>query len=185
MACEKITAGITTSMMPNSPVKAILDPYNPSGSTAHVNFSTSKESRWDTRTGGKCHINWVVLDGDWEAEFCRVAESHPKVVAYVKNHNLDFEVPYRYGSTARTYIPDFIVQVDDGRDDLLNLVVEIKGYRGEDAKVKKQTMDTYWIPGVNNLGTYGRWAFAEFTDVFETQAEFNKLIDSLTAQPAV
>ena len=38
--------------------------------------------------------------------------------------------------------------VDDGRgdDDLLHLVVEIKGYRGEDAKEKKSTMDTYWIP---------------------------------------
>jgi type III restriction enzyme len=46
------------------------------------------------------------------------------------------------------------VQVDDGHgpDDLLNLIVEIKGYRGEDAKDKKLTMDTYWVPGVNNLG---------------------------------
>ena len=33
----------------------------------------------------------------------------------------------------------------------LNLVVEIKGYRGEDAKEKKSTMDAYWIPAVNNL----------------------------------
>ena len=45
--------------------------------------------------------------------------------------------------------------VDDGHgaDDLLHLVVEIKGYRREDAKDKKLTMDTYWVPGVNNLGT--------------------------------
>ena len=57
--------------------------------------------------------------------------------------------------------------VDDGHgdDDLLHLVVEIKGYRGEDAKVKKSTMETYWVPAVNHLGSYGRWAFAEFTDV--------------------
>ena len=55
---------------------------------------------------------------------------------------------------ARTYLPDFIVLVDDGHgdDDLLHLVVEIKGYRGEDAKEKKSTMETYWVPGVNNLG---------------------------------
>ena len=47
------------------------------------------------------------------------------------------------------------MQVDDGHgdDDLLHLVVEIKGYRGEDAKEKKSTMETYWVPGVNNLGT--------------------------------
>jgi type III restriction enzyme len=34
--------------------------------------------------------------------------------AYVKNHNLGMEVPYRYGSQTRKYIPDFIVLVDDG-----------------------------------------------------------------------
>ena len=45
-------------------------------------------------------------------------------------------------------------------DDLLNLVVEIKGYRGENAKDKANTMDAYWVPGVNNLGAFGRWAFA-------------------------
>ena len=56
------------------------------------------------------------------------------------------------------------VLVDDGREDPLHLIVEIKGYRREDTKEKKTTMDTYWVPGVNHLGTYGRWAFAEFTE---------------------
>ena len=60
-----------------------------------------------------------------------MAEAHPQVRAYVKNHNLGLEVPYRYGSETRKYRPDFIVLVDDGHgdDDLLHLVVEIKGYR--------------------------------------------------------
>jgi type III restriction enzyme len=73
------------------------------------------------------------------------------VRAYVKNHNLGLEVPYRYGSEMRKYIPDFIVLVDDGHgdDDLLHLIVEIKGYRREDAKEKKSTMDTYWVPKLN------------------------------------
>ena len=94
--------------------------------------------RWETDSR-RCHVNWVVLDSDWEAEFCRVAESHPRVRAYVKNHNLGLEVPYRYGSETRKYLPDFIVLVDDGHgdEDLLHLVVEIKGYRREDAKEKK------------------------------------------------
>jgi type III restriction enzyme len=75
------------------------------------------------------------------------------------------------------------VLADDGRgkDDLLHLVVETKGYRGEDAKDKKQTMETYWIPGVNNLGTYGRWAFQELTDVFEIEREFGRLVDAAAA----
>jgi type III restriction enzyme len=194
MACEKITNGITSAEIGKRPIKAVLDPYNPTGSTMHVNFNTSKTSRWET-DARRCHINWVILDSDWEAEFCRVAEAHPKVKAYVKNHNLGLEVPYRYGSETRRYIPDFIVLVNDGHggpnavgakdggsgdghgeDDLLHLIVEIKGYRREDAKVKKSTMDTYWVPGVNHLGTYGRWAFAEFTDVYEMQQDFAKKV---------
>ncbi len=178
MACERIRKAITEASVGSRPIKAILDAYNPLGSTAHVNFNTSKEARWQTDSR-RCHINWVILDSDWEAEFCRVAEAHPKVKAYVKNHNLGLEVPYLYGSTPRKYLPDFIVQVDDGRgdDDLLNLIVEIKGYRGEDAKEKASTMRNYWIPGVNNLGVYGRWAFAEFREVFQIESEFAKVVE--------
>jgi len=173
MACERITAAITRAEQGNRPIKAVLDPYNPSGSTSHVNFNTSKKERWQT-DARKCHINWVVTDSGWEAEFCRVAESHPRVRAYVKNHNLGLEVPYRYGSETRTYLPDFVVLVDDGHgeDDPLHLIVEIKGYRREDAKDKKSTMETYWIPGVNNLGHYGRWAFAEFAEVYRIETDF-------------
>ena len=71
--------------------------------------------------------------------------------------------------------------VDDGRgaEDPLHLVVEIKGYRGEDAKDKKGTMDTYWVPGVNALGAYGRWDFAEFTDVYDMEDAFDRVIAEL------
>ena len=134
-ACERITRGIVTRHLGDRAVKVVLDPYNPAGSTIHVNFTTSKETRWKTDPR-RCHVNWVVCDSDWEAEFCRVVESHPRVRAYIKNQGLGLEVPYRSGSDARTYLPDFIVLVDDGRgeDDLLRLVVEIKGFRREDAK---------------------------------------------------
>ena len=177
MACERITAAITRAEIDRRPVKAVLDPFNPFGSTIHVNFNTTKISRYETDSR-RCHVNWVVLDSDWEAEFCRVSESHPRVKAYVKNHNLGFEVPYRHASRTKSYLPDFIVLVDDGHgeDDLLHLIVEIKGYRREDAKEKKTTMDVYWVPGVNNHRRYGRWAFAEFTDVYEIQREFNELL---------
>ena len=67
------------------------------------------------------------------------------------------------------------------------MIVEIKGFRREDAKDKKATMETYWVPGVNNLGKFGRWAFAEFTEVYQieadfeskVEAEFNNMIDSI------
>ena len=179
MACERITAGITRALVGSRPIRAVLDPYNPTGSTAHVNFNTSKTDRWQT-SAQRCQLNWVILDSDWEAEFCRVAEAHPRVLAYVKNHNLGLEVPYRYGSEMRQYRPDFIVLIDDGRggNDPLQLIVEIKGYRREDAKEKKSTMDTYWVPGVNHLGTHGRWAFAEFTDVWQIQHDFARKVEA-------
>jgi type III restriction enzyme len=194
MACERITAAITRSLVGQRPIKAVLDPYNPTGSTNHVKFNTSKTARWQTDSR-RCHVNWVILDSDWEGEFCRVAEAHPRVRAYVKNQNLGFEVPYRYGSETRTYLPDFIVLIEDGHgeDNLLHLVVEIKGYRREDAKEKKATMDTYWVPGVNNDSRHGRWAFAEFTEVYKiesdfeakVEAEFNKMIESVALQPVL
>lgn len=184
MAAARIKAAITETLAGERPVKAILDAYNPTGSTSHVNFTTSKALRWQTAPN-RSHVNWVVCDSDWEAEFCRVAEAHPRVLAYVKNQGLGFEVPYLLGSTPRRYRPDFLLRIDDGGTEPLNLVVEIKGFRGEDAVEKANTMRAYWVPGVNNLQSFGRWAFAEFTEVFEIEAEFGRLMDQFSAaQPA-
>ena len=179
IACARITNGIVARHQDERPVKAVLDPYNHAGSTAHVRFATSKKTLWETDPR-RCHVNFVVCDSDWEAEFCRIAEAHPRVRAYVKNQGLGLEVPYRQGSQTRTYVPDFIVVLDNGRGeaDLLNLIVEIKGFRGEDAKDKKAAMDTYWVPGVNNLGAWGHWAFVEFGDVYAMEDEFRSEVEA-------
>jgi type III restriction enzyme len=173
LACERITRAVTTTFLGTKPVHALPDPYSPSGSTRSVHFHTSKALRWQTRAD-RSHVNWAVLDSDWEGELCRVVEGHPRVLAYVKNQGLGFRVPYQLQGEKRHYLPDFIVLVDDGRgpDDPLHLVVEIKGYRGEDAKEKKGTMDTYWVPGVNRMGTFGRWAFSELTEVYRIESDF-------------
>jgi type III restriction enzyme len=180
-ACERIKQAIDRANLAqgNSQIQAVLDPYNPVGSTAHVNFTTSKTDRWEA-SSQHCHLNWLIMDSDWEAEFCRAAEAHPQVRSYVKNHNLGFEVPYLVGAATHQYRPDFILKVDDGHgpDNLLNLVVEIKGYRGEDAKDKKAAMVTRWLPGVNNAKQYGRWAFAEFTDVYAMQKDFGDKVQA-------
>jgi type III restriction enzyme len=42
-------------------------------------------------------------------------------------------------------------------------------------------MKGLWVPGVNNLGAQGRWAFVEFTDPFDIQAAFDKLVDEAHA----
>ena len=180
LACERITPGIVARHREGRPVQAVFDPYHPSGSTIHVRFNASRKTRRKT-AAARCHVNWVGCDSDWEAEFCHVAEAHPRVRAYVKNHGLGLEVPYRFQAESRTYVPDFIVLVDDGHGDddlLLHLVVEIKGYRRDDAKEKNDTMNTYWVPGVNELRTYGRWGFVEFGEVYAMQAEFAAKVEA-------
>ena len=178
-AAERIYLAMIEATGEKERIKAVLDPYTPTGSTAHVGFSTTKDL-WETAPD-KCHVNYVVCDSDWEAEFARVVEQHPRVISYVKNQGLGLEIPYKDGSTARNYIPDFIVRIDDGQgaDDPLNLLLEVKGYRHENVKLKSGTTRSQWIPGVNNLGTYGRWTFEEFNDVFEMDKEFKALIDKV------
>ena len=70
--------------------------------------------------------------------------------------------------------------------------MEIKGYRREDAKEKAATMATYRVPGENHLGTHGRWAFAELTEVYQIESDFaakvgqafDAMLDTVAAQPA-
>jgi type III restriction enzyme len=69
MASSRIMAGIMCSQVGNRPIKAVLDPYTPIGSTLHVNFTTTRLSRWQTDPH-RCHVNWAVLDSDREAELC-------------------------------------------------------------------------------------------------------------------
>ncbi|MBR8187009.1 DEAD/DEAH box helicase family protein [Burkholderia ambifaria] len=176
-AAERIYNAMAAAIGDEERILAVLDPFNPRGSTRHVGFMTGKDLYATNPT--KCHVNYVVCDSGWEAEFARAAEEHPRVLSYVKNQGLGLEVPYKDGSTARTYVPDFVLNLDDGRgaDDPLHLIVEVKGYRRENVKLKSETIRQQWIKGVNNLGTYGRWAFHEFNDVFEMQKEFAALID--------
>lgn len=196
MACEKIHAAVNRAGVQDAggkpPVLALLDPYNPIGSTRYVNFTTSKTDRWQT-AADKCHVNWCVLDSDWEGAFCYAAEQNPRVYAYVKNHNLGFEVPYSWQGQEHIYRPDFLLLVDDGHgpDDLLHLVVEIKGWRDEQDKAKKEAMDVFWIPGVNNLKSRGRWAFAELKRVYALEGDLkakirealNLMLDSAASIP--
>ena len=170
-ACRRIMAGITRQAeKKTNVVKAVLNPYNPDGSTRYVRFVTTKRGLW--KTNAKCHINWAVLDSDWEGEFCRVLEGCGRVKSYVKNDHLGFVVPYMRGMDRHEYYPDFIVRLDSG----VNLVLEVKGFAGEDVRQKREAMETQWIPGVNRLGSFGRWAFAQFDDANEMEKKFNEFI---------
>jgi type III restriction enzyme len=176
-AANKINIACTRGS--DGEILAVLDPYNPKGSTHHVNFITSKACWTTGARPPKCQISHVVLDSSWEEQLALTLENHPRVLAYAKNQAMGFDVPYLDGGTTRRYVPDFLVRLDDGRDDPLNLVLEVKGYRGEDAKSKAETMRELWVPGVNSLGGFGRWQFAEFCDWAVMEKDFAALVNRL------
>ncbi len=165
-------------------IMAVLDPYNPSGSTRHVNFITSK-AVWKTGAQPpKCHISHVVLDSSWEEALALALENHPRVLAYAKNQALGFDIPYLDAGTTRRYVPDFLVRIDDRSGEPLNLVLEVKGIRDETDKAKAQTARELWVPGVNALGGYGRWHYAEFRDWTVMAEDFAALVDQLLVKAA-
>ncbi len=175
-AAEKIDIACTRGG--GGHVVAVLDPYNPSGSTRHVNFITSKEC-WKTGAQPpRSQISHVVKDSSWEVALAQALEGHDRVLAYAKNQALGFEIPYLDGGVMRRYLPDFLVRLETGAEPL-NLVLEMKGQRDESDKAKAQTARELWVPGVNALGGYGRWAFAEFTDPYTTDDEFKALVTKL------
>lgn len=141
----------------------VLNAYNPEGSTRHVDFTTSKQTILQTRPD-KCHLNYVVYDRDWEAGFAERIEQMPEVISYVKNHTLNFEIPYDYKGDTRKYRPDYIVRVANAGGEPINLVVEIKGARDDSDAAKADTMRKAWVPAVKAAHQFGRWDFMEFTD---------------------
>ena len=183
LAASRIAAAITLSQIGEKPVKAMVNAFTPTGSTLNVNFTTSKLLRWEA-SPTKSHVNWIICDSNWETEFCRVVEAEPRVLRYTKNQGLGLEVPYVLGSVPRRYFPDFIVQVDDGKPDPLNVIVEVKGFRGDDAKEKANTMRAYWVPGVNNLKRFGRWEFVELRSGMSLADDFADALDNLCGAPA-
>ena len=182
MACQRIYAAIASTLSGEERMLAETDPYNPVGSTAEVNFRTSKTTVWPTT---KSHVNWAACDLSWEMAFCRLVEKTAGVECYVKNAGLGLEVPYRFGGGSHRYLPDFIVRVRDGMGQPVYLVVEIKGQPDEQSKAKAETMRSQWIPGVNNLGDFGRWEFLELRDINTMATEFATFVSSVVAQRSV
>lgn len=174
---DLILGAINRHHADDRPIRAVLAPYGPLGSTREVGFNTVSENLHAPHPH-RCHVNYVVWDSEWERRLAQLLDRHPRVLAYVKNHGLGFEVPYRLGAEPRRYRPDFIVRVDDGAGGAVNLVLEVKGFRGHDAAIKAQTMANQWVPGVNRLGRFGRWAFAELREIHDFAPHLDAAIEA-------
>ncbi len=143
-------------------IRPVVGP-DPTGSSRFVDFHTTRITLMDTDPT-KSQVNLVLWESTWEAAFAERLEKLDRVRGYVKNNGLGFEVPYTFMGEEHFYRPDFIVQMDDGRRGVLNVVAEIKGFRGPDAEAKRDALTRLWLPAVNNDGRWGRWAAAEITE---------------------
>jgi type III restriction enzyme len=176
--CDLIFGTLTEGERGESIVRAMTDAYSPMGSTLDVQFNTTKDSRYWPRAD-KSHVNWIITDSEWEDQLAAVIEEHPKVLSYAKNHNLGLEVPYLMEGEPRIYLPDFIIKLE--AEELTHLIVEVKGFRGHDAMLKAESMRGKWVPGVNRLGRYGRWGFAELREVHDFGPALDRAIEELLA----
>ena len=147
----------------------ILKPYDTIGSTDWVEFDTTKPVR--VTDPDKCHVSHVVADTDsWEQRMSQALEEMTgDVYRYVKNQGLDFKIPYVIDGEPHDYVPDFIVDLEDGHgpDDPLHLIIEVTGKNDRAKQAKTDTARTLWVPAVNNAGRYGRWHFVEITDPWD------------------
>jgi len=100
------------------------------------------------------------------------------VTCYVKNEGLGFYIPYVKNNEQHDFVPDFIVKIDDGhgKDDLLNLIIEVSGREKKDKKEKCATARDLWVPAINQHGGFGRWAFIETSDPWNVMNEIRDLI---------
>ena len=164
-AADRIYRAIVAAESGDKTLKPILYPYDSTGSTRYVDFDTVRPTY--KTDSDKCHISHVVADtGSWEQKMAQTLEDMKEVFAYAKNHNIGFSIPYTINGQEKNYIPDFIVCLDDGagKDDLLNLIIEVTGEKKKDKEAKVATARLLWVPAVNNHGGFGRWAFLEIDD---------------------
>ncbi|MDP9367976.1 MAG: restriction endonuclease subunit R, partial [Chloroflexota bacterium] len=168
-AADRLHQAIAEGTAGEKRLLPILRPYDATGSTTGVVFDTIKPA--NETDPAKCHVSHVVGDSSWEFKLAQTLEGMGEVVCYVKNQGLGFTVPYTLDGDERSYVPDFVVRVDDGqgREDLLNLIVEVSGQAKKDKAEKVRTARQLWVPAVNNHGGFGRWAFVEMTDPWDAK----------------
>jgi type III restriction enzyme len=131
------------------PLMPILNRFKKIGSTAEVNFKTTRPCFATMRS----HINSVVADTrTWEQSAAFRLEQAGLI--YAKNDHLEFSISYEYFNVSHAYLPDFLVRLHSG----VTLILEIKGQEDDQDRAKHQAAKR-WVSAVNNWGELGRWIF--------------------------
>ncbi|MBK7468340.1 MAG: DEAD/DEAH box helicase family protein [Saprospiraceae bacterium] len=130
----------------------VFDKECPIRSTADIrSWWTSKPNE----AFDKSHINFVVVDSNWEYLEAKTINESNVVESFVKNDHLNFVVYYNHQGVVRRFFPDFIIKLTTGE----NLIVETKGQDNEQNKTKRVYLDE-WCKAVNQHGGFGKWSWA-------------------------
>ena len=125
-----------------------------------------------------------MLDGkegnDWEVKDAGVLEDLPGVRSFVKNDRVGFTIPYvDGGGAARNYLPDFLVSLEVGADEVpATLIVEVSG-SGPGAADKKDELRAareLWLPAVAAHGGSGRWGLVNVTDPWDCRPDLEAAV---------
>lgn len=139
------------------PLLPILYRYQPMGTTADVDFKTTRPCFATHHS----HINQVAADTQkWEQSAAfRIEQCCLQGVArcYARNDQLGFRIPYEYLNVSHFYEPDYLVELNTAKG-RLTLILEIKGYSGNQENAKHDAVKR-WVKAVNNWGQLGRWDF--------------------------
>ncbi len=156
---DHIARGINPHQNTAEFIRPVFNYYNKFSSTKYVNGNTVKEV-YITK---KSHINYVVMDSEWEGICAKTLEEIETVDCYVKNQFLGFAIPYTKDGKDKQYFTDFIARVRSKDGSVKNLLIEISGMSKEKAE-KKWFVENRWIPAVNALKEkygYPEWHFIE------------------------
>ena len=159
---DHIASGINPQLNTTEFIRPAFIHYNPFNSTKYVNGNTIK----DVYPTQKSHVNYVVMDSDWEGICAKTLEGMDSVVAYVKNQFLGFAVPYVKDGKGKNYFPDFIAKVKNTEGVVKNIIIEISGMSKDKAE-KKWFVENRWLPAVNALKDkygYPEWHFIEIAN---------------------
>lgn len=130
-------------------LEPVFDEELPLGSTRAMRAWYTTKTCHATR---KSQISHMLADSAWEQHAANLMEMDGRVVAYVKNDHLGFQVFYLWNGVRRRYLPDFLIRMSNGK----TLVLEIKGEDSEQNRAKRSALDA-WVSAVNAKGGFGVW----------------------------
>ncbi|MFH1004882.1 MAG: DEAD/DEAH box helicase family protein [Bacteroidota bacterium] len=175
---DHIVRAINTEKNTAEFIRPVFNYYNKFSSTKYVNGNTIKEV-YPTK---KSHINYVVMDSNWEAITAKTFEELEQVQSYVKNQFLGLTIPYIKDGKDKQYFPDFVAQCKGKDGKTKNLMVEITGMSKEKAE-KKWFVENRWLPAVNAMKekyNYPEWHFIEIAnDIRDIKNQLAEKISSL------